>query len=104
VKRLAGVVACALAFWPAPGWPHEERLMVGQVEVVEPPRRLLVVNDTQRGERRRLEVNQETEVLACGRADGLAALRPGELVRVKYLDRPGAGPEATSILRLRPPR
>ena len=103
-RRLAALAACALAFWPASSWSHEERLLVGQVEVVEPARRLLVVNDTRRGERRRLEVNQETEVLVCGTAGGLAALQPGELVRVKYLDRLGAEPRATSILRLRPPR
>jgi hypothetical protein len=90
----------ALGLWPVCGRPHEERLLVGRVERVEPTRKLLVVTDQRRGERRRLEVNPETEVLVCGTAGGLAALRLGELVRVKYLTRPGAEPEVTSILRL----
>lgn len=94
----------ALGLWPVPGRSHEERLLVGRVEVVEPARKLLVVNDARRGERRRLEVNQETEVLVCGTAAGLAVLRPGELIRVKYLDRPGVEPEVRSILRLRAPQ
>jgi hypothetical protein len=94
----------AVALWPAWGWAHEERLIVGRVETIEPARKLLVVVDVQRGERRRLEVNQETEVIACRAGVGLTALRPGELVRVKYLDRAGAEPDARSILLLGPRR
>jgi hypothetical protein len=80
---------------------HEERLMVGRVEVLEPARSLLVLVDTQRGERRRLEVNPETEVLMCRGAADLGAVSAGGLVRVKYVDRPGTEPEARSILLLR---
>ncbi len=100
---VAALIA-AVGLGPAPAWPHEERLLIGQVEVVEPARRLLVVVDTQRGERRRLEVNQETEILICRAGVDLGALGPGGLVRVKYLDRAGGEPEARSILLLRPGR
>ncbi|PWU24950.1 MAG: hypothetical protein C5B48_03760 [Candidatus Rokuibacteriota bacterium] len=89
-----------IALWPACAWAHEERLIVGRVEAIEPSRKLLVVVDVQRGDRRRLEVNQETEVLACRASVGLAAVRPGGLVRIKYLDRAGAEPDARSILLL----
>lgn len=78
--------------------------MVGRVETVEPGRRLLVLVDAQRGERRRLEINQETEVLICRAPADLGALGPGELVRVKYVDRAGTEPRAQSILVLRPGR
>jgi hypothetical protein len=97
-------LVAAIVLGPAGGWAHEERLAVGRVEVVEPAKKLLVVADPERGERRRVEVNQETEVLACRAGAGLAGVRPGESVRVKYLDRGGAEPEARSILRLRPGR
>lgn len=101
MRRLAAVLVAALWLSPAPGWSHEERLLVGRVEVVEPARKLLVVVDTQRGDRRRLEVNQETEVLVCRTVTGLGALGLGRLVRVTYVDRAGAKPEALSILVLR---
>lgn len=76
--------------------------MVGRVEVVEPTRKLLVVRDTQRGERRRLEVNQETEFMVCRTGTELAALQPGRLVRVKYTERSGGELEVRSILLLEP--
>lgn len=104
MRRRAAILVAAVGLWPATGWPHEERLMVGRVEVVEPTRRLLVVVDTQRGERRRLEVNQETEVLSCRAGADLGAVAPGGLVRVKYTDRAGAEPHVRSILLLRPGR
>ena len=102
MSRLAVLLVTALGLWPAPGQAHEERLMVGRVEAVEPARKLLVVRDAQKGDRRRLEVNRETEVLACRSGADLGVLRPGGLVRVKYIDRPGAEREARSILLLRP--
>ena len=74
--------------------------MVGTVVQVEPARRLLVVKDARRDERRRLEVNAETEVLICGSTTGLASLAAGHLVRVKYLDRAGSAPEVLSVLVL----
>jgi hypothetical protein len=104
VRWGAAALIAALGLGPAPAWSHEERLLVGHVEVVEPARRLLVVADTRRGERRRLEVDPETEVLVCRTAVGVEALRPGGLVRVKYVDRAGAEPEARSILLLGPGR
>jgi hypothetical protein len=104
MRRRSGLLAAAIGLWPALAAGHEERLLVGRVEQMEPARRLLVVVDTQRGERRRLEVNQETEVLTCRWGADLDALGPGGLVRVKYIDRAGAEPEARSILLLRPGR
>lgn len=104
MRRGAGLLVAALGLWPAIGGAHEERLLVGRVEVVEPARRLLVVVEAQRGERRRLEVNQETEVLVCRTGVDLGAVGPGGLVRVKYVDRAGVEPEARSILLLRPGR
>ena len=74
--------------------------MVGTVVQVEPARRLLVVKDARADERRRLEVNTETEVLICGSTTGLASLAAGHLVRVKYLDRAGSAPEVLSVLVL----
>ena len=104
MSRRAAALVVALALWPAGGWAHDERLIAGKVEAIEPGRKLIVVVDAQRGERRRLEVNQETEVLACRAGAGLAAVRPGALVRIKYLDRAGALPDARSILLLEPGR
>lgn len=101
MRRGAAVLAVTLWLCAAGASAHEERLMVGRVEVVEPARKLLVVVDAQRGDRRRLEVNQETEVLVCRTVTGLGALGAGRLVRVTYVDRPGAEPEALSILLLR---
>jgi hypothetical protein len=95
----------AIVVWPVCAFGHEERLIAGRVETIDPARKLLVVVvDAQRGERRRLEVNQETEVLVCRAHAGLAAVRPGGLVRIKYLDRAAAEPEARSILLLGPGR
>ncbi len=98
------LAAVTVGLWPVAAWPHEERLLVGRVERVEPARRLIVVVDTHRGERRRLEVNRETEVLICRPGVALDTLGPGGLVRVKYVDRAGAEPEVRSILLLRPGR
>jgi hypothetical protein len=97
-----GLIGVLLA--PDAGRAHEERLMIGRVETIEPARRLLVVADTQKGERRRMEVNAETEVVGCRAVAGLSVVRPGGLVRVKYVDRVGAEPEAQSILVLEPAR
>lgn len=88
------------ALQPVPSGAHEERLIVGRVESIEPARKLLVVSDARKGERKRIEVNPETEVVLCRTGVGLAALRPGGLVRVKYLDRASSTPEAQSILLL----
>ena len=94
------IVAVLLGISAAPGRSHEERLLVGQIETIEPARKMLVVVDGQGGGRRRLEVNPETEVIACHAAAGLAALKPGAMVRVKYLERAGAPAEVKSVLLL----
>ena len=79
---------------------HEERLLIGRVERIDPGRRLLIVADGQGGERRRIDVDTDTEVIVCRTGAPLMAIHAGALVRVKYLDRPGAQPEAQSILVL----
>lgn len=104
MRRLAsraGLLAIlALGAWPGTGGSHEERLLVGRVEAIEPARKLLVLVEAGGGGRRRLEVNPETEVIACRGSAGLGVLRPGALVRVKYLERAGAPSEAKSVLLL----
>lgn len=104
VAAWAGLMLLGVLLPPDAGRAHEERLMIGRVETIEPARKLLVVADTRKGERRRMEVNAETEVVGCRAVAGLSALRPGGLVRVKYLDRVGGEPEAQSILVLEPAR
>ena len=94
------IVLLWLALWPGAAAAHEERLLVGRVETIEPARKLLVVVATQGGERRRLEVNPETEVVACRSNAGLAVVRAGATVRVKYLERAGSPGEVRSVLLL----
>jgi hypothetical protein len=96
--------AILLALSPAPARAHEERLAVGQVETIQPAGRLLVLREAAGGARLRLEINPETEVVACGTATGLAAVSPGATVRVKYLEKPGEAPEARALLLLGPGR
>jgi hypothetical protein len=102
MRLVAAVLAAVLmqALWPGPARAHEERLLVGRVEAIEPARKLMVVVDTQGGARRRLEVNAETEVMACRTRAGLAVLHPGATVRVKYLERAGSPGEVRSVLLL----
>jgi hypothetical protein len=96
----ASLLAALAALGPVGAQAHEERLMIGTVVQIEPARRLLVVKDARRDERRRLEVNAETEVLICGSTTGPAGVSAGNLVRVKYLDRPGSAPAVLSVLVL----
>ncbi|MBI1846377.1 MAG: hypothetical protein HY294_05255 [Candidatus Rokubacteria bacterium] len=98
--RAGLLVAAVLGTWPVVGGAHEERLLVGRVEAIEPVRKLLVLIDAKGGARRRLEVNAETEVMACRSSAGLGALQPGIMVRVKYLERAGAPSEVKSVLLL----
>jgi len=104
MRRLAsrtGLLAIlALGAWPGTGGAHEERLLIGRVEAIEPARKLLVLVEVSGGVRRRLEVNPETEVIACRSNAGLGVLQPGALVRVKYLERAGAPSEVKSVLLL----
>ena len=96
----AGAAALVLALLPGSGVAHVERVLVGRVEAIEPARKLLIVVDMQGGERRRLEVNPETEVMACRTNAGLGMLQPGATVRVKYLERAGGPSEVKSVLLL----
>jgi hypothetical protein len=80
------------------GHGHEERLSAGRIETIEPAKQLLVVDDG--GQRRRLEVNPETEVMACRAATGLGALSAGATVRVKYRERAGSVSEVSSVFVL----
>lgn len=98
--RLGLVAVLMLGLWPGGAAAHEERLIVGRVETIEPGRKLMVVADAQGGARRRLEVNPETEVIACRTSAGLAVLHPGATVRVKYLERAGSPGEVRSVLLL----
>ena len=98
--RVAILTALALGVWAGASSAHEERLLVGRVESLERARKLLVVADAQGGERRRLEVGPETEVIACGTRTGLSVLHAGAMVRVKYLDRAAGALEAQSVLLL----
>jgi hypothetical protein len=100
VVRAGLAVALALGLAPGTSSAHEERLLVGRVETIEPARKLIVLVDVQGGARRRMEVNPETEVIACRASAGLAALQPGAVVRVKYLERAGGATEARSVLLL----
>jgi hypothetical protein len=83
---------------------HEERLMVGRVERIEPTRGILTVGDARSGERRQIEITPETEVIICQTRAPLAAVWTGARVRVKYLDRRGGEPEAQSIFLIGRPR
>ena len=98
--RIGLLAVATLALWPGQARAHEERLLVGRVETIEPGRKVMVVVDAQAGERRRLEVNPETEVMVCRTSSGLAVLHPGATVRVKYLERAGSAGEARSVLLL----
>jgi len=92
-RRAAFGLLAASALWAAPTAAHEERLLVGRVEAIDPARKLLIVSGDG-GERRRLEVDPETEVIACRTRSGLDVVRAGGLVRVKYLEKQGSPPEA----------
>jgi hypothetical protein len=99
-RRLGLVLFALMALWPGAGDTHEERLLIGRVEAIDPARKLLVMVSVQDGERRRLEVNPETEVIVCRTAASLGLIPTGGLVRVKYLDKPGGAAEVQSILLL----
>jgi len=98
--RAGLLAALALGVWAVPSGAHEERLLVGRVEAMEPAQKLLVLVDAKGGQRRRLEVTPETEVIACQSRAGLGVVQPGAMVRVKYLERAGAPSEAKSVLLL----
>jgi hypothetical protein len=103
VWTLPVALALGLALFDAAGLPpggseaHEERLMVGRVQRIEPARRLLTVTDARSGALRRIELTPETEVIRCQAGAPLTAVRTGALVRVKYVDGRGEA-EAQSIL------
>jgi hypothetical protein len=96
---LGGILGC----WAAVAGAHEERLLTGRLDVVRPERGLLIVSELPAGQPRRIEVDPQTQVLVCRAGADPHRLQPGALVRVSYLDRVGARPEALSILVLRQP-
>jgi hypothetical protein len=98
-RRVALGLLTVLGLSAAPAAGHEERVLVGRVEAIDPARKLLIVRGDG-GERRRLEVDPETEVVACRAGSGLGVVPTGGLVRVKYLEKPGSPSEAQSILLL----
>jgi hypothetical protein len=98
--RIGVLVVLLLVLVPTAARAHEERLLVGRVETIDQTARLLVVVGAEGGERRRLDLTPETEVLACRAAAGLAALSAGGIVRVKYVEKAGSPSRAESILML----
>jgi hypothetical protein len=98
--RIGAVLVVLIEFLPAAAAAHEERLLVGRVETIDPARRLMVVVGADGGERRRLSMTPETEALACRAVPGLAAVSRGALVRVKYVEKAGSPSRAESILVL----
>jgi hypothetical protein len=98
--RAVAALLALVAIVPAAAAAHEERLLVGRVEAIDPARQRLVVVAVDGGERRRLELTPETEALACRAAPGLAAVSAGAHVRVKYVDQAGTPSRAESILVL----
>jgi hypothetical protein len=98
MRTLRTVLVVGLGLGAAMAWAHEERLVTGRVERVDPAARRLVVTDAEQGRRVRLEVTPETDVLLCQAGRGLAAVRSGAPVRVTYLERAGGAPVAQSIV------
>ncbi len=92
-----------LGFLSHAAWANGEKVVVGQVEAVNPQRNLLVVSEVQTEKTVRLMVDAGTEVKRCRKALPLSEVRAGQTVRVKYLDRAAGGFEALSILVLPAP-
>lgn len=91
---LAAMTLATVAF------AHEERLVIGRVERLDLGARLLVVQDPERDRTVQITLDPETEVRRCRLASGLATVRPGAKVRVKYLDRGGGVFHTLSLLVL----
>jgi len=105
VRRAARVGLAALAGLVLGGAAvraeaHEEQLVRGRLEQVDPRAGVLLVRDTARERTVRVTVDPETAVWRCRTGPGPQGLRPGVRVRVTYLD-PGRAPfTARSILVL----
>lgn len=80
---------------------HEERLVIGQVDTIDPGRKVLVVQDPERDRTVRVIVDADTEVRRCRAGLGARDVKPGARVRVKYLDRGSGALESLSVLVLR---
>ena len=99
-RRLLGTGLVALVCLCASAWAHEEKLAVGEVEVINLQRNLLVVNELQTGTTIRLTIDTNTEVVLCRKGMPVSAVQMGQTVRVKYLEKKAGGQEALSILIL----
>jgi peptide deformylase len=107
IRRVTRVLCSMLLaiVWAVPwAMAHEERVVIGQVQVIDVGKNVLVVQDPERDRMVRLVVDAETQVQRCRRGLALTALQVGAQVRVKYLDRPGSALEALSILILANPK
>lgn len=102
VRALTAVLGGVLLVVGGSPWAlaHEERLVIGQVQVIDLKRNVLVVHDPERDRTVRLVLDAETQVQRCRRGLPLASVQAGSQVRVKYLDKPGGGLETLSILML----
>lgn len=102
-RAAMGALGAALLtiLWSPPAPPaHEERVVIGRVQVIDLTKKVLVVEDPERERTVRLTVDTDTEVRRCRHGLPLASVPAGARVRVKYLDRPGGGLETLSILML----
>lgn len=103
MRALTGVLGGLLltvGFCSSSAWAHEERLVIGQVQVIDLTKNVLLVHDPERDRTVRLAVDADTQVRSCRRGLPLAAVQVGTQVRVKYVDSPGREFETLSILAL----
>ena len=89
-----------LGFLSHAAWANGEKVVIGQVETVNPQQNLLVVSELRTEKTVRLIVDSETEVKRCRNGLSLRAVQAGQTVRVKYLDKAAGGLDALSILIL----
>ena len=89
-----------LGFLSDTAWANGEKVVIGEVEAVNPQRNLLVVSDLRTEKTVRLTVDSGTEVKRCRKGLPLSEVRAAQTVRVKYLEKAAGGLEALSILIL----
>jgi hypothetical protein len=99
-RRLLGRVLVGLVCLASSARAHEEKLAIGEVEMINVQRNLLVVSELQTGTTVRLTIDANTEVVLCRKGMPVSAVQVGQTVRVKYLEKKAGGQEALSILIL----